>query len=378
VCSSDLPSHEEIQREPGKLMTATLALERQVHDGASWAIQSSGGRRVVFAPPAAPLTTTELDRIYALPFRRRPHPRYGERIPAVEMIQFSVTTHRGCAGGCSFCALALHQGRRIRSRSRASILSEVKRMTKHPDWKGVVTDVGGPSANMWNARCLADPATCLRASCLHPEKCPNFRSAQTELAELLSAISRAPQVNHVRVASGVRHDLALAEPDYLCDLIGRFTGGQLKAAPEHICDHVLRLMRKPGFASFTRFMTVFERESRRTGKQQYLIPYLMSAFPGCTDEDMRQLARWLTGKGWKPQQVQCFVPTPGTVATAMHYARIDPEGHPIYVAKTDAERLRQHRLLIPAGRSGTGDPRAESSTACKRRAKRPRPGPRTR
>jgi uncharacterized radical SAM protein YgiQ len=198
------------------------------------------------------------------------------------------------------------------------------------------------------------------------------------LAELLDAIARVPQVNHVRVASGVRHDLALAEPDYLRDLIGRFTGGQLKVAPEHICDHVLRLMRKPAFASFTRFMTVFERESRRSGKQQYLIPYLMSAFPGCTDEDMRQLAQWLSGKGWKPRQVQCFIPAPGTVATAMYYACIDADGQPIYIAKTDAERLRQHRLLVPTASSGTGGARAVSSTACKRRVKRLRPGPRTR
>lgn len=338
-----LPSHEAILSEPKKLMEATLALERQVHDGNTWAVQACGDRQVVFAPPAAPLTTDELDALYALPFTRRPHPSYAEPIPAATMVQFSVTTHRGCGGGCSFCSLALHQGRRIASRSAASIEAEVKSLTEHPDWTGSLTDVGGPSANMWGAQCAV--VSCKRSSCLTPKICPHFKADQRRLVQLLRRLNEVPGVNHVRVASGVRHDLALTDERYLRALIGEFTGGQLKLAPEHCCNPVLRLMRKPAFEVFERFLTVFERESRRAGKEQYIIPYLISAFPGCTDDDMRALADWLKRRGWKPQQVQCFIPTPGTVATAMFYAGIAPEGRPIPVARTDADRLRQHAIL---------------------------------
>jgi len=346
-----LASHEAIQAEPRELMKATLALERQVHNATAWAVQEAQGQSIVVAPPAEPLGGDELDALYALPFTRCAHPSYRQAVPAVEMIQFSVATHRGCAGGCSFCSLALHQGRRIRSRSRASILGEVARLTEHADWRGSLSDAGGPTANMWGARCTADPATCSRSSCLYPRLCPHFHTEQEALGELLRAIARLPGVKHVRTASGVRHDLAATDPRYVRALVGEFVGGQLKLAPEHCSGQVLRLMRKPPFTAFEAFLTVFERESAAAGKQQYVVPYLMSAFPGCTDDDMRELARWLKARGWRPQQVQCFVPTPGTVATAMYYGGIDPDGNPIPVARTDAERLRQHGILVPA-RSG--------------------------
>jgi len=349
-----LPSHEEILADPARLMAATLSLERQVHHGTQWATQSTEGRTLVFAPPPEPLTTAELDALYALPFSRAPRPSYRQPIPAVEMVQFSVTTHRGCAGGCSFCALAQHQGRRIRSRSRESIIAEVERLAAHPAWRGSLSDVGGPSANMWGARCTGNPASCCRVSCLTPTICPNLKANQQALAELLRSLARVPGVKHVRTSSGVRHDLAMSEPGYLETLIGEFTGGQLKLAPEHCVGAVLRLMRKPAFAAFEQFLTVFERVSRDAGKEQYVIPYFLSAFPGCTDADMRALAHWLRERGWRPQQVQCFVPTPGTVATAMYYAGIDPEGRPIPVARTDAERMRQHAILV--GNWGGGKP----------------------
>jgi len=349
-----LPSHEEMEADPAKLMAATLLLERQVHGGSAWAAQSTQGRTLVFAPPSEPLTTAELDALYALPFSRAPHPSYCEPIPAVEMVQFSLTTHRGCAGGCSFCALAQHQGRRIRSRSRESVLAEAARLTTHPAWRDSLSDVGGPSANMWGATCAGDPASCCRVSCLTPSICPNFAADQQALAELLRALAKVPGVRHVRTSSGVRHDLALTEPGYVEALVGEFTGGQLKLAPEHCVGHVLRLMRKPAFAAFEQFLTVFERVSREAGKEQYVIPYLLSAFPGCTDADMRALAHWLRARGWRPQQVQCFIPTPGTVATAMYYAGIDPDGHPIPVARTDAQRMRQHAILV--GKWGGGRP----------------------
>jgi len=356
-----LRSHEEVVDEPRKLMDLTLAVERLVQSADRWAVQTAGNRRLLIAPPAEPLTTEELDTLYALPFTRRAHPAYEKPIPALEMVQFSITTHRGCGGGCTFCALALHQGRRIASRSARSVRAEARTLAQHPDWKGSISDVGGPSANMWGARCMADAAKCRRASCLYPRPCPSLAANQEGLAELLDAVSRVPGVKHVRVASGVRHDLALQAPEYVQALLGRFTGGQLKLAPEHAAPDVLRLMRKPPFETFLRFLTIFERASARAGKQQYVVPYLMSAFPGCTDSDMRDLADWLRKRGWRPQQVQCFVPTPGTVATAMYCAGIDPEGNSIYVARTDAERLRQHRILMPSGKTAVRKHRAGSA-----------------
>ncbi len=344
VAALRLPSYEEIQADPKKLMTATLGLEEQMRQGV-WASQAHAGRDVVFTPPAEPLSTQEMDKLYTLDFTRSPHPSYKEPIPAVEMIQFSITSHRGCAGGCSFCSLALHQGRRIASRSRESLETEVRGLTRRKDWTGSITDVGGPSANMWGARCTADPKACKRPSCLTPSLCPNFQDNQDELARLLQGLSQIHGVRHLRVASGVRHDLAMRSPAYVRALAARFTGGQLKLAPEHCSDAVLKLMRKPAFASFERFLTIFDKQSRAAGKEQYVVPYLMSGFPGCTDEDMRELSEWLAARGWKPRQVQCFLPTPGTVATAMFYAGIDPEGRRIKVARTDAERLRQHGIL---------------------------------
>ncbi len=339
-----LPSHEAIEADPKLLMEATLQLEAQVHDGMTWAAQACGKRTVVFAPPAAPLTTEELDRLYTLPFQRRSHPSYKNAIPAAAMIQFSITTHRGCGGGCSFCSLALHQGRRIQSRSADSIESEILQLTRHPDWAGSISDVGGPTANMWGTRCAS--TVCKRPSCLTPKICPQFNADQKALLSLLRRLRSLHGVKHLRIASGIRHDLALTDEAYAGGLIAEFTGGQLKLAPEHCCESVLRLMRKPAFETFERFLTVFERESRRAGKEQYVIPYLVSAFPGCTDQDMRALADWLRKRGWKPQQVQCFIPTPGTVATAMFYAGIDPKGSPIFVPRSDAERLRQHGILM--------------------------------
>ncbi len=339
-----LPSCEAIKGDPKRLLEATLALEGQMRSG-SWALQVHADRAVIFTLPAEPLDATELDRLYALPFTRLAHPSYQEAIPAVEMLRASVTAHRGCAGGCSFCSLALHQGRRISSRSRDSIVAEVSALARQPDWDGSITDVGGPSANMWGARCAANPKVCRRASCLTPAICPDFQDDQAGLVELLRALRELAKVKHVRVASGVRHDLALRSPAYTRALTAEFTGGQLKLAPEHASDEVLALMRKPAFAVFERFLTLFEKESRAAGKEQYVVPYLMSAFPGCTDAHMRALASWLKARGWKPRQAQCFIPVPGTVATAMFYAGIDLEGRRIKVARTDAERIRQHRIL---------------------------------
>lgn len=377
----ELPSHEAILADPRELMRATLMLEKQVHGGQDWAAQRVGDRVVHIAPPAVPLSTAEMDGLYALPFARKSHPAYPQPIPAEEMIRDSVTSHRGCGGGCSFCTLALHQGRRIASRSRGSVLDEVRRMAAAPDFKGHVSDVGGPSANMWGATCAKSDKPCKRASCMTPTVCPHFRMDQKAHLDLLRAVRRVPGVRGVRVASGVRFDLALQDMDALGGYLREFVGGQLKIAPEHVCDHVLRMMRKPGNRVFEEFLTVFSRESERAGKEQYVIPYLMSAFPGTTDDDMRALARWLAARGWKPRQVQCFIPIPGAVATAMYFAGINPDGQPIPVARSDEARLRQHRILMPTEEDGGRRPARETRAprnrdcpaACPARPKTSRP-----
>ncbi len=344
-----MPSHEAIVANPRKLMEATLTMERQVHQGTHWAVQENGTRRVIFTPPPASLRCAELDAIYALPYTRRAHPSYTQPVPAARMIQFSVTSHRGCAGGCTFCSITLHQGRQITSRSPESLKSEVLALTRHPDWDGSISDVGGPTANMWGARCTADPSICKRVDCLTPKVCRNFETREAGLVGLLRTLRSMDGVKHLRVASGVRYDLGASDSEYLRALVREFVGGQLKIAPEHLCDHVLRLMRKPKFEEFERFLELFERESSRAHKEQYVIPYLISAFPGCTSTDMKLLAQWLRQRGWKPQQVQCFIPTPGTVATAMYYGGIDPEGNSIPVARTDKDRMKQHYILAPKG-----------------------------
>lgn len=343
-----LPSHEKILEEPKALMTATLEMEEINHQGVKWSMQRAGGQEVVFTPPSAPLSTEELDRIYSLPFTRSPHPSYKERIPAAEMIQFSITAHRGCAAGCTFCSITLHQGRQIQSRSRESIVAEAQKLTGHPDWKGSISDVGGPTANMWGAWCADDPASCRRADCLFPKRCPHFKCDEAGLVGMLQEVAAVEGVRHVRVASGIRHDMSRGNDLFMKTLIADFVGGQLKVAPEHSENKVLALMRKPAIGSFEQFLSLFRKESRKAGKEQYVIPYLISAFPGCTMADMRRLAVWLKERNWTPQQMQCFIPTPGTVATAMFYAGVDTKMRPIPVARTDKERMIQHSLLAPA------------------------------
>ncbi len=360
--AEELPSHEAILDDAGLLMKATLAFERQMLLEDPCLVQRSAGRAVVFEPPAALLSEKEMDAVYALPFTRRAHPSYAEEIPAVAMIEGSVTSHRGCGGGCSFCALAIHQGRRVQSRSEGSILREVEALARRPEWKGSLTDIGGPSANMWQAACDVAAKNCKRASCLFPKRCRHFHAPQEKLAALLRRAAALPGVKHLRVASGVRHDLAVESAEYMRALVGEFTGGQLKIAPEHINGKTLRLMRKTPLALWNHFLREFNRLSGECGKEQYVVPYLMSAFPGCTDADMEELAAWLKVRGWRPQQVQCFIPSPGTVATAMFYAKQDEEGLPIHVARTDGERLFQHRILVPDAEPSPRreeDPRAE-------------------
>ena len=356
-----LPSHEAVQAEATELLRLTQMLEQQVHRQNAWAQQMVGDRALVLAPPARPLTTEEMDQIYALPYARAAHPRYREPIPADEMLRTSITSHRGCGGGCSFCSLALHQGRRISSRSQESILAEARKLVAQSRRGQVaISDVGGPTANMWQAHCALDDATaakaepgarpssrCRRSSCCYPTVCKSFITPQMQHVGLLREVAALPGVRQVRVASGVRADLALNDPEALAAYTGEFTGGQLKVAPEHCAARVLDLMRKPGMEVFEAFLQSFVEQSRLAGREQYVVPYMMSAFPGCTDEDMHELARWLQERHWSPQQTQCFIPTPGSIATAMYYCGRNEDGEEIYVARSDADRLRQHRILMP-------------------------------
>ncbi|MDR2392033.1 MAG: YgiQ family radical SAM protein [Planctomycetota bacterium] len=357
--AAELPSHEAILADPAQLIGATLAFERQTLNGRPALIQRVGGRTVIFEPPAEPLSEAEMDAVYSLPFTRRAHPDYREPIPAVAMLEGSLTSHRGCGGGCSFCAISIHQGRRIQSRSGQSILAEIKRMAAAPDWKGAVTDIGGPTSNMWGAVCSGDPGHCRRTSCLYPGRCRFFRMDQEAQIRLFDKAARISGVRHVRAASGVRHDLALESEKYLESLVTNYAGGQLKIAPEHVADKLLRLMRKPPLRLWNEFVGRFTRLSQQTGREQYIVPYLMSAFPGGGEAEMRELASWLGRRGWKPRQVQCFLPVPGTLATAMFFAGVDADGRPIEVARSDADRLRLHRILMPE----TGkDPRSAGTS----------------
>ena len=340
-----LPAHEDMLQKPELLVKAALLLERHVHVGDAWAVQHAGGRSLLLAPPARALSTEELDALYELPFSRRAHPAYKNAIPAEEMLRDSITSHRGCGGGCSFCSLALHQGRRIASRSEESLLREARTLAQQPGFSGAVSDVGGPTANMWQAAC-AKANACRRVSCCFPKLCPSFRIRQRKHVAMLEKMRALPGIRHLRIASGIRSDLALAEPDMLRAYTTTFTGGQLKVAPEHCAPHVLELMRKPPLEVFEAFLQAFYTHSANAKREHYVVPYLMSAFPGCTEAHMRELGRWLAARHWRPQQVQCFTPTPGTLATAMFYAGTDAGGRPIPVARTDADRLRQHRILL--------------------------------
>ena len=389
-----LPSHDEILADSFQLLKLTQELERQVHRLDAWAFEPVGDRAVVLARPAPPLSTEEMDDLYTLPFTRQAHPRYRDAIPAAEMMRTSITSHRGCGGGCSFCSLALHQGRRISSRSEESILAEARLLGQQNVARGkgpvAISDVGGPTANMWQGHCALDARTaqhdeggsvrgksaCRRASCCFPSVCKSFITPQRRHVELLRKVAALPEVKQARVASGVRADLALRDADALAAYTGEFTGGQLKVAPEHCAPSVLELMRKPSLDVFEVFLESFVRQSRAAGREQYVVPYLMSGFPGCTDEDMRTLSRWLRQRHWNPQQTQCFIPTPGTIATAMFYCGRDETGEPIYVARTDAQRMRQHYILMPATQDGEAPsrPRPREGMADGRGQDRPRTG----
>jgi uncharacterized radical SAM protein YgiQ len=303
--------------------------------------------------PAASLGTEELDRVHELPFTRDAHPSYGAApIPALEQIRWSVQILRGCAAGCSFCCITEHQGREVTSRSEASVLREMAILAARPDFRGTVSDLGGATANMWNMRCVSDEArkVCRRLSCVYPAVCKHFDVDHGALVQLYRRARAVKGVKHVFVGSGVRYDLAQADQAngqaYLKELVTHHVSGQLKVAPEHVAAGTLKAMKKPGVESFERLRHDFARYSREAGKEQYLVPYFLSSHPGCTLEDGVELMEYLTSHGWKPQQVQDFMPTPMTLASDMHWSGFHPmTGEPIHATRDMREKKMQKALI---------------------------------
>ena len=326
-------------------------------------VEAVGDRYVVVTPPHATITTEELDHSFDLPYERAPHPRYAGKgdIPAWEMIRFSVNIHRGCFGGCAFCTISAHQGKFVTSRSERSILAEVERVVRMPGFKGYLSDVGAPSANMYRmgGRDRRLCARCRRASCLHPKRCPNLDNDHRPLLALYEKIRAVKGIKKAFVGSGIRYDLFDDSP-YLETVIRHHTSGRLKVAPEHTEEHVLQLMRKPPFALFEQLNADFHRICRREGLPYQLIPYFISSHPGCTEQDMRALADKVLGRlHFNLEQVQDLTPTPMTLSSVMFYTGENPYTHePVYVARTQEEKRRQKSYFFRPGQAGAAPARS--------------------
>ncbi|MGB5773853.1 MAG: YgiQ family radical SAM protein, partial [Sedimenticolaceae bacterium] len=324
-----LPSFESVHDDPVLYAHASRVLHLESNPGNARAlIQGHGNRDVWINPPPIPLRTPELDRVFELPYQRVPHPAYGgERIPAYEMIRFSINIMRGCFGGCSFCSITEHEGRIIQNRSEQSILREIENIRDQtPGFTGVISDLGGPTANMWRLHCK-DPkieSRCRRLSCVYPGICSNLNTDQMPLVRLYRKARALPGIKRVLIASGLRYDIAVETPEYVKELVTHHVGGYLKIAPEHTEEGPLSKMMKPGMATYDRFQAMFEKYSRQAGKKQYLIPYFIAAHPGTTDQDMLNLALWLKAHGFRADQVQAFLPSPMALATAMWHSGRDP------------------------------------------------------
>ena len=311
-------------------------------------VQPVGNQYVVINPPYPTMTTEELDAIYALPFQYHPHPKYKDKhIPAYEMIRFSVCMHRGCFGGCSFCTISAHQGKQITSRSEQSILRQIDQLKDIEEWKGYLSDLGGPSANMYgmHGKDISLCEKCARPSCLCPTICKNLNQDFAPLMRIYRHVDALPYIKKSFVGSGVRYDLMNEE--YGKELITKHVSGRLKVAPEHTSSSVLKIMRKPDWEQYERFYRFFEQVNQQAGMRQQLIPYFISSHPGCTNQDMKQLADKCKQMHYRPEQVQDFTPTPMTLATTMFYTGINPYTmQPIYVARTKEEKQKQNSYFF--------------------------------
>lgn len=356
-----LHSHEECLRDKRAEADNFRHIEEEsnkVH--AQRLIQGVDGRYVVVNPPYPPMTTEEIDRSFDLPYMRVPHPKYkGKRIPAYDMIKFSVNMHRGCFGGCAFCTISAHQGKFIACRSKESIMKEVKEVVKLPDFKGYLSDLGGPSANMYgmHGRNLKACEKCKRPSCINPEICPNLNTDHSAILDIYRSVDALPEIKKSFIGSGVRYDLLLhhskdektnqSTKEYTRELICNHVSGRLKVAPEHTSDAVLKLMRKPSFKLFEEFKRIFDKINREEGLRQQLIPYFISSHPGCHEEDMADLAIKTKRLDFQLEQVQDFTPTPMTVSTEAWYSGYDPYTlEPVFSAKTQKDKLAQRQYFF--------------------------------
>jgi uncharacterized radical SAM protein YgiQ len=347
-----LPSCEQVEQDKEAYARASRVLHRESNPGnARPLVQRHGDRDLWLNPPPIPLTTEEMDSVYDLPYARAPHPSYGNaKIPAWDMIKTSVTIMRGCFGGCTFCSITEHEGRIIQSRSEASILQEIEKIRdKTPGFTGVISDIGGPTANMYRMACK-DPtieSSCRKPSCVFPDICPNLNTSHDDLIRLYRKVREVKGIKKVMVASGVRYDLAVKSPAYIKELVSHHVGGYLKIAPEHTERGPLDKMMKPGIGTYHRFKQMFEAAAKQAGKQYYLIPYFIAAHPGTSDEDMMNLALWLKRNRYRADQVQTFLPSPMATATAMYHSGVNPLRGVRHGASEPVEAikgLRQRRL----------------------------------
>ena len=344
-----LPSFEQVSSDKPAFAEATRMIHNETNPyNAKRLVQWHDRQAIVANPPALPISQASMDAIYGLPYTRRPHPSYTEPIPAFDMIKDSVTIMRGCFGGCTFCSITTHQGRIIQSRSKDSVLQEVESMTADPKFKGTISDIGGPTANMYEMKCTRPEveAVCRRQSCVHPTICKLLGTDHAPLIDLMKEARQVEGVKKVLVASGIRMDLARRSKEYMQELVTHHVGGHLKVAPEHTDPEVLMRMRKPDNDDFEKFAEVFDRESKRAGKKQYIVPYFIASHPASDLDAMINLAVFLKQNGYKPDQVQDFIPAPFDVATAMYYTGIDPfTRKPVYIAKQLRDRKLQRALL---------------------------------
>lgn len=357
-----LPSFEETVASPDKF-TKMFELFYQNNDPitARGIAQKKGDRYYVQNPPARTLSESTLDELYATDWERAQHPYYAQQgdVKALETIQFSIPTHRGCYGECNFCAIAVHEGRTVSSRSEASILSEAEQMTRHPAFKGIIRDIGGPTANMYQIECVKkiNNGACPDKRCIFPEICPVLKINHTPQVTLLQKVRSIPGVRKVFVGSGIRYDMVMADQacglNYMKELVNHHVSGQLKVAPEHTDPYVLQMMGKPAPESLNKFKRKFEEYSKEAGKNQFLTYYLIAAYPGCSDREMKKLKEYATNQlHISPEQVQVFTPTPSTYASVMYYTEKDPfTGKPIFVEKDIKRKVSQKEIITPPDRS---------------------------
>lgn len=352
--SIELPSYDAMKKEP-KEYAKSFHIQYQSTDpftGKTLIEPYPNGIHVVQNPPQPPLTMEEMDDVYDLPYMRTYHPSYEEKggVPAISEIKFSLTSNRGCFGGCNFCALTFHQGRTVQVRSHESIIKEAKRMIEEPDFKGYIHDVGGPTANFRHPSCQKQmtQGVCKNRQCLFPKPCPNLQVDHTDYLALLRKLRALPGVKKVFIRSGIRFDYLMADPDdtFFKELVEHHVSGQLKVAPEHISDAVLSKLGKPEKAVYERFVKKYYKINEKLGKKQFLVPYLMSSHPGSTLKEAIELSEYLRDLGYMPEQVQDFYPTPSTVSTVMYYTGIDPrDGSEVYVCRNPHEKAMQRALI---------------------------------